>query len=340
MHSDGQPPGPRIAWIDHAKGVCIILVVMMHSTLGVEAALGAQGMLNHVVSFVAPFRIPAFFLMSGLLLSRSIDQSWRVYLDRKAAHFAYFYFLWLAISCVLKFGASGVSAVGGQFVLGLIEPFGTLWFIYVLPLFFVVTKIGRSHPLLLAAIALAMNLAAPRTGWTVTDEFASRYVFFLAGYLGVNHAVAIAGWVARHPRQAAMALAFDAVIAISAHALGDGLVPPTPFAALALGMAGSLAVIAVSALLAENKMLPFVRACGANSLAIYLAFFAPMAFTRALIVNFAPGVGATIGSFLVTCAALIGPFLILRLTRNTPLNFLFDRPAKFRLTERPEIRPR
>lgn len=26
----------RVAWVDYAKGFCIIMVVMMHSTLGVE----------------------------------------------------------------------------------------------------------------------------------------------------------------------------------------------------------------------------------------------------------------------------------------------------------------
>ena len=31
----------RVAWVDYAKGFCIIMVVMMHSTLGVEKAAGA-----------------------------------------------------------------------------------------------------------------------------------------------------------------------------------------------------------------------------------------------------------------------------------------------------------
>ena len=33
----------RIDWVDYAKGICIIFVVMMHSTLGVEAAAGREG---------------------------------------------------------------------------------------------------------------------------------------------------------------------------------------------------------------------------------------------------------------------------------------------------------
>ena len=29
-----------VDWVDYAKGFCIVMVVMMHSTLGVEAAAG------------------------------------------------------------------------------------------------------------------------------------------------------------------------------------------------------------------------------------------------------------------------------------------------------------
>ena len=29
--------GERVDWVDYAKGICIVMVVMMHSVLGVEA---------------------------------------------------------------------------------------------------------------------------------------------------------------------------------------------------------------------------------------------------------------------------------------------------------------
>ena len=60
----------RIEWVDAAKGICIILVVMMHSTLGVENAMGGQGWLHGLVAFSDAFRIPAFFLLAGLLPTR------------------------------------------------------------------------------------------------------------------------------------------------------------------------------------------------------------------------------------------------------------------------------
>jgi len=55
----------RLAWVDVAKGLCIILVVMMHSTLGTGEALGGEGFLHTVVEFAKPFRIPDFSCSRG-----------------------------------------------------------------------------------------------------------------------------------------------------------------------------------------------------------------------------------------------------------------------------------
>ncbi len=80
----------RVDWVDYAKGICIIMVVMMHSVLGVEAAAGQTGFMHLVVAFAKPFRMPDFFLISGLFLPLVINRDWRTYLDRKVVHFAYF----------------------------------------------------------------------------------------------------------------------------------------------------------------------------------------------------------------------------------------------------------
>ncbi|MDP2356124.1 MAG: acyltransferase family protein [Beijerinckiaceae bacterium] len=317
----------RIAWIDYGKGISIILVVMMHSTLGVEAALDAKGAMRLIVDFAAPFRVPAFFLMSGLLLSRTIKQPWPVYLDRKVLHFAYFYLLWLAINCVIKFGLRGVGATLDEFLFGLIEPFGTLWFIYILPFFFVATKLARHWPVILFSMALSLNLLAPHSGWGAIDEFASRFVFFIAGYLGVRYAMALADWVAANKSASAFGLAMGAGLAGLIYFSGWAGWKTSP-GLLALAFAGSAAVIAVSSLLAQGRWLESVRHCGQNSLTIYLAFFLPMAATRELIVRFAPEIGPTAASFIVTAAALIAPLVMERVTRATPLRYLFHRPVR------------
>jgi hypothetical protein len=175
----------RVDWVDIAKGICIIMVVLMHSTLGVEKAVGAEGWLHALVAFARPFRIPAFFLVAGLFLARRIDQPWREYLDSKVLHFAYFYVLWLLIQCTFKCGieAERWDLVPLHMLEGLVQPYGTLWFIYLLPVFFVATRLLREAPAgaVLAGAAL-LQIAPIETGWIVLDEFADRFIFFYAGY--------------------------------------------------------------------------------------------------------------------------------------------------------------
>src|SRR6201994_857598 len=143
----------RVDWVDYAKGICIVMVVMMHSVLGVEWAAGQTGFMHVVVTFAKPFRMPDFFLISGLFLPLVIDRNWRTYLDRKFVHFAYFYVLWVTIQFGFKapgFAAEqGWAHVGVEYLEAFIEPFGTLWFIYLLPIFFVVIKLTRRAPAIL-----------------------------------------------------------------------------------------------------------------------------------------------------------------------------------------------
>src|SRR5215212_5466235 len=155
-----NPSHERVDWVDYAKGFCIIMVVMMHSTLGVEAAAGQTSWMHAVVAFAKPFRMPDFFLISGLFLARVIDRDWRTYLDRKVVHFVYFYVLWVTIQFAVKSPGivfhNGLAGAAWLYLEAFIEPFGTLWFIYLLPIFFVVTKLARGvPPVIVFAIAAA-----------------------------------------------------------------------------------------------------------------------------------------------------------------------------------------
>ncbi len=67
--------------------------------------------MHPVVAFALPFRMPDFFMISGLFLANVIDRDWRTYLDRKVVHFAYFYLLWMTIQFAVK--APAMAADGG-----------------------------------------------------------------------------------------------------------------------------------------------------------------------------------------------------------------------------------
>lgn len=51
----------RMAWVDAAKGISILLVVLMYSTFSVGEDTGKTSFLHWIVSFTMPFRMPEFF---------------------------------------------------------------------------------------------------------------------------------------------------------------------------------------------------------------------------------------------------------------------------------------
>ena len=333
----GQRGAPRVDWVDYAKGFCIIMVVMMHSTLGVEQAAGQPSWMGHLVAFAKPFRMPDFFMISGLFLARVVDRDWRTYLDRKVVHFAYFYVLWVTIQFAFK--APGFAAEHGAvgvvklYAEAFIEPFGTLWFIYLLPIFFVVTKLTRGVPAIAIWLAgAALEIVHLHTGWTVIDEFAARFVYFYTGYLLAPRIFQIAAAVQARPLFSALALMVWALFNGAYVMFG---LDAKPFVSLTLGLIGAVAVVSISALMAKSDAFTPLRWLGKNTIVVYLAFFLGMAASRAVLLKtgLIPDLGTV--ALLVTASGIAVAVAWFLAVRNTPLRFLFERPAWARLESKP-----
>ena len=88
--------------------------------------------------------------------------------------------------------------------------------------------------------------------------------------------------------------------------------------------------------MAMSDLFKPLRYCGRNSIVIYLAFFLPMAATRTVLLK--SGLIADIGtmSAIVTVAGVIGPLCLFWVVRGTWARFLFERPAAFWLTPKPQ----
>ena len=340
----------RVDWVDTAKGICIIMVVMVHATLGVELAAGAEGWMHYVVSWARPFRMPDFFLISGLFLGLVIDRPWLRYLDRKVVHFAYFYVLWLTIQFAFKAPGmaveEGAAGALGNYLFAFVEPFGTLWFIYILPIFFVFTRLVRTLPVwFVLCWAAVMEILPVRTGSMVFDEFCGRYVYFLAGYLLAANVFAIADWIRANPGKALGLMALWAplnalLVFTPAPEVVAGFLQPDignsgarggiaelPFVSLATGAAGILAVIAVAVMVSRLHTFNWLRWLGEHSIVVYLAFFLPMATTRVVLLKtgLIPDIGTM--SLITTAAGVIGPCILYALVQWTGWGkFLFERP--------------
>ncbi|MEQ9317272.1 MAG: acyltransferase family protein, partial [Henriciella sp.] len=321
----------RVNWVDYGKGICIILVVMMHSTLNYGEMVHGTGWMHDVVAYAQPFRMPDFFLIAGLFLSRSINGPLRDYIDRKVIHFAYFYELWLLIQTMI-FEADLLMVDPGAVMMiylkQLIIPASSLWFIHQLLVFYVLTRLLRKIPVLAvfmaaASLHIAFYAGAIETGWSVTNRLANWYVFFFAGYAFAPAVFSFADKVREHASYAMMGLA--------AWALGNGLlvgagVSELPVVSLLMGFAGAFAIVAVAALLSKFKLGDAVRYAGKHSIVIYLTFFVPMKVAQKILAEtgIVPDIGTA--SLMVLVFALSAPLIFHRLIKSTPLIFLYERP--------------
>ena len=350
MQGSASSDRSRVAWVDIAKGICIIMVVMVHATLGVELAAGGKGWMHYAVAWARPFRMPDFFLISGLFLGLVIDRPWLRYIDRKVVHFAYFYVLWLTIQFAFKaLGMAmevGLARTLGNYLFAFVQPFGTLWFVYLLPIFFVFTRLVKNVPVwLVLAWAAGLEILPVSTGSIVFDEFCARFVYFYAGYALAANVFRIADWVAAHPVGSVAMLALwaplnallvftpvpEALLAFLQPDLGNtgaqGGYAELPFVSLVLGSVGLLAVVAVAVLLSGRPWAEWLRWLGAHSIVVYLAFFLPMATARVVLLG--TGLITDIGtvSLLVTIAAVAGPVVLYGLVKWSGYgSFLFERP--------------
>jgi uncharacterized membrane protein YcfT len=323
---------PRVNWVDAVKGLTIILVVMKHATYGDYVALHSMPFFfNYLCEFTIPFRMPLFFLVAGLFAEKALRSERRDFIDSKILHFAYFYLLWSLIQIGIKFALPGEGAwtiTWKDFALIPLEPFGLLWFIYALAIFFVTMRLARDLPkIAVIAFALALYLAKINTGWTLPDEFARRFIFFASGVYASPFIFRMASWaIADMGRGLAIGiLLFAGVGLIVFNGLGDirGLELLTGF----MGAAGTIMLVAILAARGWARPLTYV---GARSLYVFLAFFLPMAATRIALVRLGFENGDVV-TLIVLAMAIAMPLLAFRILEHSPLSFFFVRPLAFRL---------
>ena len=175
---------PRMSWVDTAKGLSIILVVAMYSAYNTGEYTGAVGFLHYFIGFATPFRMPEFFLISGLFLSQVIARPWPRYADRRVIHYFYFYALWAFIMIVLKVGifARAPADMLRELALAVVEPYGVLWFIYMLAIFSIAAKLLwqlRVPHWVVVPLAAALQMAHIEVFSYMVTQFAALFRLLL-----------------------------------------------------------------------------------------------------------------------------------------------------------------
>lgn len=332
----------RLSWVDTAKGISIILVVMMHSAYGVGEETGGTGILHWIIGFATPFRMPEFFLISGLFLSQVIDRDWKRYADRRVVHYFYFYFLWAFLQILFKvaFGTGDPLTAASYMAWAVIEPYGVLWFIYMLAVFSAATKLlhdARLPHIAVIAVAALLQMAPIATGSYIVDQFAEYFVYFYAGYALAPVIFKTVDWAMDHVTLALLgivawclvdaALVFSPGFEVQPKHMIMGLAE-LPGLHLILAITGSITLCVGAGLLSKLPLMDWLRWLGAHSIVVYLSFSIPMSMTRVILMKLGIIESTSVLSIIVMLSALLAPLVLYAAIQFTGWGkFLFERPA-------------
>ena len=162
----------RERWIDVAKGLSILLVVLHHAVVknlpmeAPEALAGVVGGWDVVTTALKPVRMPLFFVLSGFVASRAVHRPW-AQVRRRALTPYYTYVVWLlllgAFFSVERLLPMNRTQDLGELGIDLVWASTGTWFLYALAVYFLLAR-------LLSALPAAWVLAGAVTLSVVSSE--------------------------------------------------------------------------------------------------------------------------------------------------------------------------
>jgi len=287
--------------IDVARGIAIVAIVLGH----VERGLASASLLPYDTALTLDrllylFHLATFAYLSGLFVRGSVERDGvRRMLTRRVTLFVWLYLLWTVIQGSVRVAASSVAntpvTVGD--IARIWIPEGQLWF---LPWLIGVTVIaavtqpwrsrGRATAVLLLAATLALAVWGHDPLYAFTRGWALLFPFLVGCVLTASRHAALA----RRLPVVAVAAAIGTGVWVWV-GLAMGVSTPTTGGdsrtaqTVALGVvgcaAGTVATLAVAALLARSPVAGVVALVGRRSLEIFLAHIVVASGSRILLVQ-------------------------------------------------------
>jgi uncharacterized membrane protein YcfT len=315
----------RLDWIDYAKGFTVIWVILYQCTTRIGYDLPPEGWVYWLAELGRPLRMPALFFVSGLLLTSSLQKNWHDFINSKVLHLIFFFVLWSFLQILMRDWRLPFDELSLKLFNAITSnPQNSLWFIAVLPLFFVITRLCRDvpPPLMLGIAALLEILhIGPYSIWT--DNTSSYYIYFLFGIYGAGIVHRITNYFEDNLKAAFLALAgfilLDCVMVFMNWW-------NKPFLSLLFTSFALIAVIALGILANKTGKLAFFAFAGKNSLVIYLGYVPFVVLTLGLLKKTPLATDFSSLSLLAWGAGVFGALGLWFIVRKTPLSFLFERP--------------
>jgi len=229
----------KALWINQIKGLCICLVVIYHSVITFYPHLEAlHAPLSVLLAkcwvtfnlYLAPFRMPVFFFISGYLVRRYIDEvDWKICVDKRLWSIIWVLALWgvlqwqalthmnawLAPDRDLNTASNAAYADSlSGFITGMLTASTSLWYLYALVVYFTLCKLLSRWKLpligLLALVSIAINFL-PLPWWGMNSVVRNMIYYSLGAWYGVQ----LMAWMqARVWRRDALAVAAFGVVSV------------------------------------------------------------------------------------------------------------------------------
>ncbi|MBM3071717.1 acyltransferase family protein [Lelliottia sp. RWM.1] len=204
----------KALWINQIKGLCICLVVVYHSVITFYPHLsGLQHPMSGLLAkcwiyfnlYLAPFRMPVFFFISGYLIRRYIDDvGWRISLDKRIWSIVWVLALWGVLQwqalshlndwlaparqLATSSNAAYADSVSG-FLLGMLTASTSLWYLYALVVYFLLCKMLSRWKLpllgILALASIAINIL-PLPWWGINSVVRNMIYYSLGAWYGAQ----------------------------------------------------------------------------------------------------------------------------------------------------------
>ena len=300
----------RFGWLDYDKGLSIILVSYRHcyeSLLNSGVPLYKMPFLEYINIFLFGFRMPLFFIASGIFISQSIERKgFNTYISSRLQTILYPMMVWgvIQLSLQLIFSNYSNSNLGfTDFINLLIDPRETGQFWYLNTLFFVGViysilkvkfKVNITFQIVLGLI-LYFSLAAIRNTelyfGALMDIF-QYYLFFAIGDLISNFM--------KSEKSKKLLSSYKILILVIpvflfiqynftnlnlTHQSNYYVEHKMPIFFLVVALVGCFLSINISYILKELNTLKFLRIVGFHSIHIYCMQIIAMAFSRAIFIK-------------------------------------------------------
>ncbi len=334
----------RISWLDAARGLGIVLVVIGHALGGLMDSPMGQGQLMFRQAFFAiyTFHMPLFLLLSGLLIVPRLEKGTTAFVKGLGPTIVWPYFLWsiLQFTLIYMLGSVVNRPAEAYWPVILSLPWNTVsqfWFLYALfwlhmLAVILLPRIGKEGFVLLALGLKALVLIAPLP---VSVKLVCAHAFFYAVgvWLGTGGIDSILLRQPRWIRGFLVPILAGLAIGASLLALPDfGADIPLPTAsspeisnlawrfpvmlAALLGVAATLGV----ASLVGGRLLDALSCLGRKTMAIFVLHVMFIAGLRIGLTRFAGIYDPVVLLILVIIAGVAGPILVERVTRRLGLN--------------------